>query len=444
MARPSRRLQRSAQRFLSRRLEQALLAADIHTEDSPRAQWLSLLAGAGVAAMAVALCAVVAVLRPAPSWGDAVLVMVRSSGALYVRVDDVVHPVLNLTSARLITGTREAPRQVTDAALEGVTRGVLLGIPGAPSEIGEPLTDTRWTVCDHNATTVIAGTSRAATPIAPEQAILVSGPSGTAYLVYGGRRARVDLTDLGVVKALGAEGLRPTAVSRALLELVPEVAAISTPQIPGLGVPGPSALPGFVVGDVVQVRGAGDARFYVVLAGGVQRIGQLAADVIRAGGRASSVTPVAPASLAAVPELGVLPVATFPDRIRVLGGQERAVCASWRDGTVDVLTGPGLVERGQTPVELAQADGAGPRTDAVYVPAGRSVHLSDGKRSAATWLVTEFGARYPIADVESAEVLGLPEPVVVPRAILDALPAGPVLSRSAAVAAHDVVTTPAP
>jgi type VII secretion protein EccB len=425
-------------------MERALLGADVHADDdSPRAQWLSLVIGAGVAAVAVALCTVMAVLRPASTWGDAGIVVVRGSGALYVRVDDLVHPVLNLTSARLITGSQDAPRQVTEAALDGAARGVLLGIPGAPAEIGEPAADSRWTVCDRNATTVIAG-APATQPISPEGGILVSGPSGTIYLLYGGRRARLDLGDLGVVKALGAESVRPAEVSRALLELVPEVPPISTPPIPGVGASGPSALPGFAVGDVVQVHGASDTQFYVVLAGGVQRIGQVAADVIRGSGRASSITSVAPASLAALPELGVLPVATFPNRITAISGDGQAVCASWRDGTVDLLTGPSPLEPAQTPVQLAQADGAGPRTDAVYVPAGRSAYLTDGTPSAAGWLVTEFGTGFPVADADSARVLGLPAPTVVPRAVLEALPRGPALSRSAALAGHDVVFTGAP
>jgi type VII secretion protein EccB len=272
----------------------------------------------------------------------------------------------------------------------------------------------------------------------------VTGPSGAVYLVYDGRRARVDLTDPGVVRALGAEGIRPALVSRALLELVPEVAPIRTPQIPALGAPGPAALPGFMIGDVVQVRGASDAQFYVVLAGGIQRIGQGAADVLRAAGRASSVTSIAPASLAAIPELGVLPVAGFPDRIGAVSGDEHGVCASWRDGSVDVLSGPTPLEATQMPVELAQADGAGPRTDAVYLPAGRSAHLTEGTGSGAGWLVTEFGTRFPVADTDTARVLALPAPTAVPRDVLEALPQGPALSRSAALTAHDTISTRSP
>ncbi|MDF2823204.1 MAG: type secretion protein EccB, Actinobacterial, partial [Mycobacterium sp.] len=51
------------------------------------------------AGIVVALAAVLATLRPQSDWGGSSLVMVRDTGAVYVRVGDLVHPVLNLTSA---------------------------------------------------------------------------------------------------------------------------------------------------------------------------------------------------------------------------------------------------------------------------------------------------------------------------------------------------------
>ncbi|XTL00992.1 type VII secretion protein EccB [Mycobacterium tuberculosis] len=49
------------------------------------------------------------------------------SGALYVRVDDVWHPVLNLASARLIAATNANPQPVSGPG--GPTKRPLLGIP---------------------------------------------------------------------------------------------------------------------------------------------------------------------------------------------------------------------------------------------------------------------------------------------------------------------------
>ena len=49
---------------------------------------------------------IIAFIRPQHTLGDAPIVMVKGSGALYVRLGDTLHPVVNLASARLIVGTR--------------------------------------------------------------------------------------------------------------------------------------------------------------------------------------------------------------------------------------------------------------------------------------------------------------------------------------------------
>ena len=59
------RLQVSGYRFLVRRMENALVRGDVRTADDPlRAQSLSLAAGCVLAAIAVAVCAVLAFLQP--------------------------------------------------------------------------------------------------------------------------------------------------------------------------------------------------------------------------------------------------------------------------------------------------------------------------------------------------------------------------------------------
>ena len=82
-------------------MEHALLRGDMRMLHDPmRAQSLSLIAGCVLAIVVVAGCAILAFLRPNAGLGDAVIVMSRDSGALYVRIDDTMHPVLNLASAR--------------------------------------------------------------------------------------------------------------------------------------------------------------------------------------------------------------------------------------------------------------------------------------------------------------------------------------------------------
>ena len=106
-------VQISAHRFLLRRLEHALVRGDVRMIDDPlRAQAFSLLAGSILAVVGLGVAAVLAFLQPRGALGDDPIVMVRDSGALYVRVDRTLHPVPNLASARLVSGSPAKPRLV--------------------------------------------------------------------------------------------------------------------------------------------------------------------------------------------------------------------------------------------------------------------------------------------------------------------------------------------
>ena len=103
------RLQVSGYRFLLRRMEHALVRGDVRMLDDPlRAQSLSLIAGCVLAVIAIAGCAILAFVRPQGTLGSAPIVVTSESGALYVRIGDTMHPVLNLASARLIAGNPDS------------------------------------------------------------------------------------------------------------------------------------------------------------------------------------------------------------------------------------------------------------------------------------------------------------------------------------------------
>ncbi|MGH3561388.1 MAG: type VII secretion protein EccB, partial [Mycobacterium sp.] len=98
---PTTQLQVSGYRFTMRRIERALLRGDVQPVHEPlRARSFSLTAGCMLAAIAVTGCVLVALVRPQPALANAPIVMGRQSGALYVRVGETLHPVLNLASAR--------------------------------------------------------------------------------------------------------------------------------------------------------------------------------------------------------------------------------------------------------------------------------------------------------------------------------------------------------
>jgi type VII secretion protein EccB len=448
-------LQVSAHRFLLRRVECALLGEDVRAA-SPRAraQTASLTLGCLLAAVAVAGTALFALLRPHVALDRAQIVVARESGALFVRVGDVWHPVLNLASARLIAATAANPQPIRDSDLDSTKRGPLLGIPGAPQFLGSPLSagQLAFSICDSDGastTTVIIGrpTDETARRLMPGQAILVAPASGSpAYLLYNGHRAVVDLADAAVVRALRLEGRTPQRVAQSLLNTVPEAPPITVPRIRGLG--GKAAgVPGFPVGSVFRVTRADGDEYYAALAGGVQRIGQVAADLLRFSnpqGTAHTVT-VAPDAIRAAPVVAALPVASFPDRPPTLPEGASTLCVSWeaaQSGQADVafLAGSRVpVPPGRTPVTLAQADGRGPALDAVYVPPGRSAYVRASGGADTRYLITDTGVRFAIHDEDAAHDLGLTAAGPVPWPLLASLPAGPELSRKNASIARDTV-----
>jgi type VII secretion protein EccB len=463
---PTTRLHVSGYRFSLRRVECALLGRDIRDVNEPiRASMQSLMAGAALAIVLLTGCALLAVVRPQPGLANAPIVMGKQSGALYVRIGETLHPVLNLASARLITRTNADPQPVAEAVLGGSKRGALLGIPGAPQSVGVALgaDEAAWTVCDSDngpapgTTVTIGGTDGPLSHrLASEQSVLVRSVSGgSTYLLYKGHRAVVNSDEPAVVRALMLDGQVPLAVSATLLNAVPEAPPITAPRIPDAGGRGPATLPGFPVGSVLRVARANGDEHYVVLSHGLQRIGQLAADLLRFTDShgARTALAVAPDVIRATPMVTDLAVTAFPDRAPTPPNTGlTTLCASWRraasGGSETSFSAGGLsIPAGREPVKLSQADAKGPAVDAVYLPPGRSAYVratglsGDHPQAATRYLITDTGVRFALHDDDAAHDLGLPDTTIpAPWPVLETLPAGPELSRAKASVARDVVT----
>jgi type VII secretion protein EccB len=449
----------SGYRFLLRRIERALLSGDSGPSGEPlRARTGPLTVGCILAGVALAGCALVGVLAPQARLDHAQIVMGKETGALYVRVGDTWHPVLNLASARLVAAIDANPQPVAESQLRRTKRGPLLGIPGAPQLLGPPLSgdDAVWTICDTDggtATTVVVGPTGGPSVhrLTRDQALLVApAPGPPAYLLYNGERAVVDLADTAVVRALRLEGHTPVVVSQALLNAVPEAPPITAPRIRGAG--GKAAgLPDFPAGSVLRItRGDGD-EYYAVLSTGVQRVGQVAADLLRFSDSrgTANIIAVAPDVIRAARIVDALPVGTFPERAPAAGlpsGATTVCVSSPSSGRPDTafLTASGLpLPVGQAPVALAQADGRGPALDAVYLPPGRSAYVRGNGAGGSRYLVADTGVRFAVHDDDAAHDLGLPtDTVPVPWPMLAVLPAGPELSRANASVARDIVAGP--
>ncbi len=427
--------------------------------DPMRAQSFSLIAGCVLAVVAVAVCAILAFLRPHAGLGDAAIVMSRESGALYVRVGDTLHPVLNLASARLVAGTGAGPEIVSAADIDKAKRGPLLGTPGAPAVIAKPLTDeeSAWTVCDGTTTTVIAGH-----PDGIDRAARQPTRSGNSPI---GERGN----DVPAVRRL-AGGSRPSQ-SRG------RVGATARRYRATTCFEGAARCHSRGAADHVAARRrCGQARGYRWAAGrngGAGDAGRRQRLFRRAGRRRPAHRRGRGGSdpnrrLARQPRdrIGLARCrrrrtgCRFPAGVDVspTGGDDpwalaEARCCARSGCRMDrkplSVVGRLAAAADSNPIELVQADGEGPNVDNVVMPPGRSAYVraaaltGDGGETGPLYLVTDSGVLFGMHDEDTAKLLGVQgDPVSAPWPVLSRLPRGPELSRDSALVARDSVLSP--
>ncbi|WP_410873840.1 type VII secretion protein EccB [Nocardia sp. A7] len=468
------RAQVNGHQFLLKRYEHALVRWDVRMLHDPmRSHARSLIVGIVLGVLVIAGAVILAFLKPQGAIGDSKIVVGKDSGALYVVVDGTLHPVLNLASARLITGSTAAPATVKDSKLT-LRRGPLLGIPGAPGATpGSGDNDTaRWALCDTVPlsatgsaagatgvyTTMIAGeldtTEDRARPLPSDRARLVTN-SGRTYLLYQGKRAELDPKDAVLLRTMELSDQQAAPISAALLNAVEPVPPLRAPRIDRLGEPGPGGLADIPIGGLIRVRAVDADKLYVVLAGGVQPVSTFAAEIIRNANSQgmTDIRSVPPDRILGMPVVDDLPVRQFPEQTPALSSasDEPVLCLSWvranHDGSPTTLLSAGRrlpLSKDATPVLPATADGVGDRVDAVYVRPGtgefvRSVASTPGTNAAgAMFYLADTGIRFGIPDMATAQALGLPaEPKPVPKSLIDAVAPGPVLALQDALTSHD-------
>jgi ESX secretion system ATPase EccB len=477
-AQPTTRWQVSGYRFLVRRMEHALVRRDVRMLHDPmRSQSRALTVGVVLACLGLAACGVLALLRPQDRIGDNKIVVGKDSGAMFVVLGDTVHPVMNLASARLAVGDASKPAIVKDSAITGRPRGPLVGIPGAPSALpfDSKGAGRTWTVCDtaggsSASNSVLIGSldssGERAAPLSTGEALLLeSGPD--TYLVYDGKRAKINLDDRAVTAALALGSVDPRPASAGLLNAIPEVPAIAPPKIEGAGSQPSYPISGLRIGAVVQIPRGESTQYYVVLRDGLQQISAATGDIIRSADSqgTTEITKIAPDVLSRAPVVTQLDVANFPQTApTVVNPADKPVgCLSWSpiageaDGAdsaggvvhaqISVLAGRGLpMADNARMVALAQADGSGTKADKAYFAPGSGAFLQTtgiaptSARKDALFYVSDTGVRYGVADAKAAELLGLtgqPEPA--PWPIVGLLSPGPTLGRDEALVAHDGV-----
>jgi type VII secretion protein EccB len=474
-------------RFVMRRIASGIALHDTRMLVDPlRTQSRAVLMGVLILITGLVGCFAFSLIRPNGQAGNNAVLADRSTAALYVRVGDELHPVLNLTSARLIVGRPINPTTVKSTELDRFPRGNLIGIPGAPERMVQNTSrDANWTVCDalsgsagpsravHSpGLTVIAGPpdSRGARAAALRagQGVLIDVPvegGSSTWLLWDGRRSQIDLADHAVTNALGlgADVAAPRPIASGLFNAIPEGPPLTAPAIPNAGTPPSFAVPApvgaVVVSFAVDQTSSGTVRYYAVLPDGLQPISPVLAAILR---NTNSYGLEQPPRLGA-DEIAKLPVSRMLDTTRYPGQQVSLVdaahdpvsCAYWSKpagaatSSLSLLSGSVLpVPDAVRTVELVAAGDGGVATRVALAPGTGyfTQTVGGGGVSPATgslFWVSDTGVRYGI-DTEAdgqgktVEALGLSTPAVpIPWSMLSLFAPGPALSRADALLAHD-------
>lgn len=473
----SNRDQNSGHIFYNRRLRAAITRFSVRMKHDDRKQQAALALSGVFVALVCGWMALLQVMKPAGLTGDSPIVGNRDTGAVYARIDGRLHPALNLTSARLATGSPATPAWVKAVEIGKLPTGPLVGIPGIPDELaisGNSI--SAWAVCDTAAqrgggaplVTAIGGglsTAGRAAPMTGNQAILATH-RGQTYLIWNGRRSRIDAADRAMAFNLGLDPAktRPIEISPALLDAMPATEPIVVPAVPEAGSPS-RWIPGSVVGRVLATLDAGGQAngFYVLLPNGVQKITAFVADLLRAADSHGDMMPqlIPPDTLLRIPEVGTLDIDFYPSgRLSFVDTAANPVtCVSWAKGGTDrqasvvLLTGRGLPipEHLDARIVSLVRDDRGPGSveaqQILMIPGAANFVAATGggltgeTRESLFW-VSPQGVRYGIERDEatlSALAIDPAAAVQAPWPILRTFAAGPAISRSDAMLARDAI-----
>lgn len=481
----SNRDQNSGHLFYNRRLKAAITRFSVRMKHDDRKQTAAVALSIVFVLIGVGWMALLNIVKPTGLVGDSNIIGNRETGQLYAKINGRLYPALNLTSARLVTGSNSAPTWVKGQEINKYPTGPLVGIPGIPDAL--PITNagvSAWTVCDTAGAagtdkppvvTSIAGPLSAAgraAPLAPNAAVLVTHfdtdqNRDRTYVLWGNNRSEINPDDRALTFNLGLDhGLtEPVKISNALFDAIPATEPLRVPVIPDAGADS-DLMADSKVGTVFESRDATGTvtGYYVLLPDGVQKITSLVADMIRTA-NATDLEIVTPDVLVNIPEVDALQVEYYPDaRFEFVDTAANPVtCLAWQKGSTDrqasmaVFSGRGLpvVQTMDTHiVQLVRNDRRPQSVEAdqtlVLPGAANFVAITGGAAVADTretlfWLSPQ-GVRYGIEyDQDTLNALGMDpaQALQAPWPLVRTFAAGPAIGRASAAVARDTILSDA-
>jgi type VII secretion protein EccB len=462
----SRRDQIQAHSFVMGRLSAGVLRIDVDGPDQPvsrtnKGMILGLVVGL-LACVGVAVYGLIVPGGASTGWEQqGALVLDSDTGSRYLYAGGVLRPVLNATSARLIAGSQLTVQTVATDSLADVPRGAPFGIADAPDSVpsASGLVLDSWSACGTTvrqrsgaATAQLVlgvGVNPAAFGLTATQGVVVAGADGTHYLLWSGRRLRLD-PGHGVTQSLDYASVVATPVTAGFLDAVPEGPDLTPPTVDGLGEPGPEL--GGQATTVGQLFADPQKHHYVLTPAGLAPLTDtlfalLAGDPTiqqKAYGGAQVSTPtVGPDDLSRHVASGALGnqgagLPGTPPAAVAVGGQQ-AVCAVLRPGGGAVAAGIEVadqvaVDTGANPPDLGPGVVPSCRpADLVAMRPGTGALVAatpaGGGPSPTDYLVTDSGVKYPIASSAALQQLGYSasSQVRLPATVIGLLATGPSL-----------------
>lgn len=467
---PSRQDQLHSYQFMVQRVVSALVMRETDPAQSPfRRIAGATLVGVLLATLGLGGALAYGLFVPGGSktWKNPKAVLVeKETGAIFVyREDDrKLYPVLNFASARLLAGDANAQTiRVAQRSLNGVPRGRMIGIPGAPSSLPpkSQLSNGAWTICSDlsadgavQSTLFVAGGGgtggRALQGGDKASPVLVATPEGAKYVIIGKYRHLIRDPEI-LLPGLVWTSRAPVPIAPALLNTLPagtDIARIS-PTIPGFGESLKKPMSG-KVGQVYSVRLSDDTTsYFVAMKTGLAALTRLEKDLMMADPLAGSkIGQSEPKDLSRAEfsqfggdtvqfprsdGAGALPADPGNLDHQAVSG---AICATvdGPNGAKEVRVEVPQLAKSATAVATGSrsTDGA-VLTDKAIVRPGYGVLVtattSAGASAGTVSLVTDTGRRYAVPSDTALSSLGYggSKQVRMPAELVSLLPAGPAL-----------------
>jgi type VII secretion protein EccB len=375
-----------------------------------------------------------------------VIVVEKETGNRYVFLNGTLHPVINLTSARLVQGPQAKVVLVSRNSLKAVTRGGAIGLPGspqAPPEARDVMVGP-WLAC---LPASVSGTANdkvslnldpaaPAEPLADGRFVLVVAPDHTRFLVT--RSTKHKIIDDTAPVVLGAANVQPVPAASAWLSQLPDGSQIGAAQIDGLGSPGPTVDGrAFPVGQLFRQNGSGSGeQLFVLRRDGLAPLSRMEFMLLQAKTQGAKPIDLDAAAVVAAPRsIDRSLTQRLPDLSAAQWQDHRgeALCLRQESNDNAVASSVVLVAREHSAITAEGEPG-------VHVKAGSGMvvvpfPVLEKQTGRERFLISEEGARFRLPEDEDVQALGLggARQAVFPRGLLDLLPNGPVLSRKAVI-----------